>query len=455
MEGNPERILNDIDGVIQMLPERLGAAARQRVRDRLVQIVRGATPGNRDRPLFDLAREAAAWLIHTGKPPKETGAWVFQLLVEGREGALLAVNSALLDFLLSMDDFSHAQAVQKAFALLTKNDNMDAVRDCANALARELYTYRTRYMPAERLRQHFADIRRFLATRVRKRPQDGDALAFWMEAGAHGRWTLYATVLDHMIAFDRALDIETAMYVPADPFVTTQETDKWSEIWETVEVEAETFAGTLARRLELALSRLQAVGLDVLLKKVELAQLEQLAQLGKYSISWPRSCACLLALAPHQARLVQNLRKGARKEKMAHLAKCCGGDDYAQVVADFATLADTLLDIVCLRYLLAPTKDAHEIPPKLSRKITSMNARNTPVLRRKGIKSFTRKDLVEKIAQVQDEILLLAGYLADVRRAWLAHFGGRTEELFEIDRNLFVAKLTTLYAPGSAKQEGG
>jgi len=456
MEGNPERILNDIDGVIQALPERFGTAARRRVRDRLVLVIRGTVPGNRDRPLFDLARAVAAWLANAGDITEDTETWIFRLLAEGREGALPVIGTALMDFLLSMDDFAHTRAVQGAFALLAKTgkDEESSIRDCANALARELYAYRTRYMPAERLRQHFTDIKRFLASRARKRPRDGDALIFWIEAGTNERWTLYATVLDHMIVFDRALDMETAMHAPVDPFVVSPETSAQTEIWEILDVETETFAGTLRNQLELALSRLKATGLDALLKKVELARLEKLAQLGKHSVSWPRSCACLLALAPYQAKLVQSLRKRERAEKMTRLAECRGGDDYAQVMAGFAALAETLLDIACLRYLLAPTEGAHQTPPKLSRRIASMNKRNTPVLRRKGCRKFAREDLAKKVAQAQEDLLTLAAHLADTRRAWLACLGNGAKDLFEDDREVFAAKLATLYAPRSTEQEG-
>ncbi|MEZ5840959.1 MAG: hypothetical protein R3D02_11240 [Hyphomicrobiales bacterium] len=416
----------------------------QRERSALTAIVVGAVPGNRDRPLFRLAGAVAR--AFAGSRPLPDGHALINLLAEalgtGR-GPLHRLDAALLDFLLSMDGFAEAAAVEAAAAdLVAEPQSAEAMRACANGFARALYRYRAANLPAERHRAKFADIRRFLSTPEGdpRSPGDGDPLAFWCEFASRENWTLYETVLDAFLAYEIARETSRA----AAPVGSIRDPDdNGQSAWERSETQLLAYRD-LDEELDEALSELAASDLKIF-KETETARLKKLLHLGRFARNWPRATLCLLALSPHQASLVQLVKDRAEGERLSDTARCCGGDNYPSVIGALLELDATAAEATRLADALRRRSLANDSCPDPSKPTGDAILRESRLMRRKSFKMLDADKLGIELDRLTPALAVLRGFLGTVQRGWKAWSEERATAAFRDDRERFAAKLHSLY----------
>ncbi len=286
-----ELVSNDLELVIEAA--RLSSAERRK----LVAIVSGAVPGNRDRPLFLLAR-AIEQLLDEDRIPRRPGV-LFNLLASNPgKGLASRLDLALLNFLASMDDYRYFEAIASAMDRLAASSlGLEAIKGCTSNLASCLHKYRAQHLSTQRHRQKFADIAQFLASRPSEEPEDADALEFWRREATSTRWTLFETVLQALVSYSLASEVIRAT---KGSFSLDAEGP-----FDGVSGSADFALGSLVEMLNIAIDAMDQPHLKIF-KNKELSLLRRIATLGRFAATWPRSTFTLCALAPYQASIVQN-----------------------------------------------------------------------------------------------------------------------------------------------------
>lgn len=429
-----EQVGNDVDAVT----EAHGLRSEQRLR--LARIVTGAVPGNRDRPLYLLA-QAISRLHHA------QNLSFFDLVAAPDTGSGLLLwlgDRALLDFLASMDGYSHFDEVRDAVEkLLAGAGAAEGVRICASRFARALYRYRQQYLPDERHRKVFREIRSFLARAEPARAAlgDGDALVFWAAHGTRSHWTTYEAVLSSMMSFADAFELRASRtYASLDDL----DLDRMPAGSGTGLSSGECARSLLSE----AVARLEEGSLKLFLAK-ELVQLEQLARLGRFAASWPRSSLAMLALGPLQASAIQRLRTGTARPHTKSAARM--NDGYAETLSAYSDLAERARD--CLM-LVAGTERFDEnasVEPmdavlrELESRDREAAKRIQSMMRRKSFAGIGPDALIEVLDAAQDELLTVAERAGIAARSWARLLKDRSPDLFRDDEAAFLAKLNSLY----------
>jgi len=437
-----EQVGNDVDAVAEA--NRLKSGQRTR----LARIVTGAVPGNRDRPLYLLAHAIS-------RLDQARDLSLFDLVAApaaAGSGFLLWLGDrVLLDFLASMDGYAHFDEVRAAVEeLLAAAGSEDAVRACASRFARVLYRYRQQYLPEERHRKAFREIRTFLSSGepARSAPADGDALAFWAVHGTRSHWTTYEAVLSSMMSFADALELRASR--------TPSSLDDFDLERMPAGSGGDLSSGECARSLlSEAVLRLGEGALKLFLGK-ELVQLEQLARLGRFAASWPRSSLAMLALGPLQSSAIQQLRTGTARSHATSAAR--SGDGYAETHSRYSELAQRARDFLLL---LAGSARADENPPvepieillrELETRDSEAAKRIQSMMRRKSLAEIGPQHLLAALDAVEDELATVSERVGIAARGWTRLLHGRSPDLFRDDEAVFMAKLNALYG---AEVEGG
>ena len=431
-------VRNDLDTVAD------AQGLRPDERMRIARIVLGAIPGNRDRPLYLLARSISQIdrsldlsLFDLVAAPANTGS-----------GLLLWLGDrALLDFLASMDGYAFFDEIRDAVGELLAADGSDeAVRACASRFARALYRYRQTHLPHERHRKAFNDIRAFLSeqTPPRTGPSDGDALTFWTENGTRAHWTTYDAVLASMMSFADALVLE-ASRTPAS--LDDIDLDRLS-VAAGMGPDAGESAAIL---LEEAVICLENLPLKMFLGR-ELVRLRQLARLGRFAASWPHSSVALLALGPIQGSVIQHLRTHTVHPDIKPAAS--SGDGYADTLSAYAELGERARDF--LKLIAAVTGDDENASAQpMNEALRELEARDREaakriqsMMRRKSFAEFDPEALFIALSGVADELVMVAARVGIAVRSWARLLHGRSPDLFRDDEAVFIAKLQKLYSAG-------
>lgn len=446
--GSPQ-VSNDIDSV---------AAAHSLTpheRAKLVAIVVGAISGNRDRPLIFLSKA-----IHKkvgGHSPAD--GILFHLLEDCQrpgKSQLSRLDGALLDFLASMDDFGHVEAIGAAVSeLVGESDAHVASSRCARALARTVYEYRMRHLPFERYRGIFTQIARFLDRpgHASGQPEDGHALEFWRENASRKRWTLYETVLNAMSAYAEALELRGAAAPPGSwQDINEDGTDTYP--WTETEQQA-IASNSLSEILNLAHDTLSETSLNIL-KDKELKELKKLFRLGTRGGGWARGGLALLALAPHQASLVQLEKYKTELPRLAASARCEGGLTYGDVLvrlSEFVQVLQAVRDLV--EDLEKSGSEADQIKTGSADSIVDSGRvlRDNRLMRRASFKALAPQELLRELKTILEQVIELQTYLSVVSRLWARRFEASADEAFAKDRAVFSAKLASLYVDGLVESD--
>lgn len=438
-----QQVANDLEGVID------GSPLRSEDKARLRAIVIGAIPGNRDLPLFLLAKAIAAHLV--AHPEQKRKGILFDLLssanapLRERMGRLYL---ALLNFLASMDGYRYFETTSSALDALASSPHEDSsIKACTSVFAGALYRYRSEHLPADRHRGQFNDIRRFLGD-LRPEgatPTDGDALEFWYAEADRTRWTLYETVLGAMISYSQALELELFAR-------STVSLDNPNEAQGSME--AQTFSyGSLDEILNEAIDAVETSTLKIF-KQKELAELHRFARLGRHAMSWERSSWALFAFGPFQASLVQLERQGDPGGKRIAMAACEGGPSYADIGDRMAANKEIAME--CLALAASISQGTPDDGNAAGGSIYQSNpsAKATAMMRRNSFSSHEPQVLHEELERLQPALTTLSEALTRLVRRWKARLQGSSDGGFHDDKTRFAEKLAALYLHNGKSANG-
>lgn len=441
--GAPQ-LANDIEGVVLCHELRAGERAR------LAAIVTGAVRGNRDLPLFQLARAIAAVLANSESNPGSGLLFAFLSGQGGPPGSRFGrLETGLVDFLASMDGYRFFEMIDGAINDLANAPcDPEAIRVCAASFSRALYRYRVDHLPAERYRSKFIDINRFLSKKgkTQRYPEDGDALDFWCAEASREAWTGYRTVLDAIVSFAIAYEMRNAA-VPIGSWPANDDEEESAAPWQHAETQV-IASETLEGKLTAALEDFGGTTLKVL-KETELSFVRNLARLKHFAPSWARSGMTSLALAPHQASIIQLEKDRADRDRIESAVAGVDGADYRSVLDHIAAILKTLDDAGALAVEFAEEGNREGDPSKKrpggSTECQNPIANSSRLMRRKSFKALDRERLARELNDIMPALNDLRGFLRSVSRMWSARFDKAADEAFRTDRTRFAAKLAALY----------
>lgn len=421
-----ERVAGDVAAVA----DAHGLSAAER--GRLLRVVTGAVPGNRDRPIFLLA----------GRVRAAGAADLFDLILPGQK-VLGRLEAAMLDFLLTaaVADVSDFEGLLASVAAAPQQD--DPVRALASALSRVLHGYRMRMLPEARHHNLFTAIRRFYATHRPEDPEphDGDALDLWEAEGTRAFLTRYVTALtglaDYTFALRLAASWRTAVSLDA-PDAGVLPADAGTEMDAEDPLAPEVLTDSLAAL---------AGGPVKLLLARELDEIAALAALAGAVQRWPLATLAALGFGPVQNALTEAMRRAPGAPDIgAQLARAEG---YADLRDRHGQLADKLLDALHLAHLCALPEGERasarsSLPVERRRRIDA-------VQRRASFAQMDERARADALMALVPPLTALKGLVEAARVPWatlsidsLATAQGR-------HRARFHAKFDALYG---AQQEG-
>jgi hypothetical protein len=438
-----QQVVNDLEGVVDA--STLGPEQRFRLR----AIVIGAIPGNRDLPLYLLAKAVAKYLA-AGSASRKPSV-LFDILSSGhdhREERIGPLNLALLNFLSSMDGYRYFETISSAVdRLATAPLDPSSLKGFTSTLAGCLYHYRTDHLPTERHRSQFNDIRQFFSAHRPQdgAPRDGDALEFWCQEADRSRWTLYETALRSMTSYSEALEIarlgEPPMSIDDDGVAAQAE-------------QADTpFYGSLDDILDEAISALEGSPLKIF-KQKELGDLSRFGRLGRHALGWAQSSLTLFAFAPFQGSLVQLERQGDPGERRAELAACRDASTYAEIRDRMASCTAMAEDCLALAASLSQGQHGNDNASGCSIHQGNPSARVTAMMRRKSFSGFEPHELRELLEPIEPALATVAGALARLVRSWTARLQASSDGGFGEDRQRFATKLASLYLRKASAADG-
>lgn len=426
MEGMPqfeqsqERLVGDL--VVIAEAHRLSAGERDKLRRSIV----GAISGNRDRPVFLLARAVL----------EAKSDDLFNLILPD-ETPLQRSDAAFLDFLLTAatadkDDFDR---IVNAFdtASLTR----DPVRHLCSSFASVLHAYRREVLPETRHHNVFSAIRRYYA---QYRPEDphprnGDAVDFWSSIATRDLLTRYTTALNGLSDYAEAarlaeswrhpvaLDDERTLDLPSESADDALSDDPMS-----------------SPTLKADINIISECAIKLLLAN-ECKTLTPIAEHADVVARWPYDTLAALAVGPVQNSITEALRRQERTldidQQMQKVPK------YEQIIQQHRQLAERIDD--CL-YLIHLSGCAHnEMAAARSNVTIDRLKRIDAMTRRKGYAGFDAGTRMNILKQKIEPLLHLKAMLARYVKAWDGFENERLMSL-EVEHSLlFTEKMGTLY----------
>ena len=403
----------------------------------LARIIAGAVRGNRDRPLFLLARAICA-LSETGDQPAP-----FALIIEGAAGALPGrLDRALLDFLLSMEDHAAFAEIDAALGR-ARRARAEGAPELARCLSRCLYRYRRAHLPSPRHQGAFMAIRRHLqASRPEDpTPRDGDALDFWQAHASRRDWTLYRTAYEALAQFDEARALAASWRAPLSLDTQVKAAPCAAEAPDASDADTPP--------LDAAIEALAEAPLKLFLAR-ELDALRALAANPPHAARWPFSTLALWSLAPCQGAAVQHLRTGGGTPPPETLA-CSAAQGYDALREARARLREQTRDWLRLWLARASERTGIDLPPALSTSSEEAEKRMRKMLRRKSLAGADPAALTDCLARLHEPLLDVQGALDRVLSAWAHHDDSALQARFRDDRERFAAVMLALY--GTAARE--
>ncbi|MBU1175860.1 MAG: hypothetical protein KKH72_10710 [Alphaproteobacteria bacterium] len=428
MSLSSPQVRNDIETVVET--HGLAGAAREK----LIRIVTGAMPGNRDLPLYGLARHVQRVARTRG------GASLFDLLApvaagDGGEG-LPRLSLAVLDFLATMADYGYFDAIAGGVALLATGEGEKSLSEAVSVFAASLHSYRVAHLPFENRRQAFSTIRsHFEAARPGSGlPEDGDAIAFWSMVASPEGWTTYAATLGALVDFVAAAETRES--------TATVSLDMLRE--KGFDPQSGAFDGDDGEEPDLteAIDSLAAADLK-LFKGPELDDLRRLAAALPALRRWRRSGSALLSFGPVQNVLVQLKRQSAGANRLAEAAGCAAAEDYRQKLEAFADIAHVCHDIALLYRRLGETGGQNA--PGASIGDAKTEDRIARMLRRQSLASRTPGELRAAIGNVLPALAVVATRLKSCVSSLETWPADGRDAAFAADRKAFADTFGRLY----------
>ncbi len=401
---------------------------------RLALKVCGLVKGNRDAPLFHLARK----LVATGERD------LFALLAPDSV-ALGHEDRAFLDFMISValrdsDDFAALSGL-----LANHTNKAERIGALTRKLSSLLHAYRSQVIPETRHHNVFTAIRSFLKNRrsAAPEPRDGDALEFWVLTGRRDFLTRYSTVLNGLADYAEAQ--VTAAYW-AHPLALSQSADMPDSDISTDMAEQD--AEMVTASIVMHLATLENANAKLMLA-TERENCRLIADQVEALARFPRSALLALTCAPVQNAVIQALRmhKNAPPDIDALLAAAAR---FANMMEQIDALAQTVED--CLHLIHAVTAPKDESTLARSRWDARRQKRIDTMLRRKSLADMAPEDLRESVLYQSEALLALHTMLTGVRRVLDARRRDALAEHEDQDRAGFALKLTALYT--NTDQEG-
>ncbi|MEP9390558.1 hypothetical protein [Mesorhizobium sp. KR9-304] len=425
-----QQVVNDLEGVVDAAS--LGAIEGGRLR----AIVIGATGGNRDLPLFLLAKALAHYLSVTSSMRVSNSLFDLLALANRLPRTKIGkLNLALLDFLASMDGYRHFEAISEAYQSLSASPHeASAIKACTSKFAACLYRYRAQYLPAERHRSQFNDIRQYLRLHYPNEPlpRDGSALEFWCREASRSRWTLYETVLYAMISY-----LDSVELVRATGSVVNLDDPKGLHL---ADDQAQYHYGSLDDVLDEAIDVIATAKLKIF-KRTELSDLQRFAHLGRHALSWARSSLTLFAFGPFQSSLVQFERQGDAAGQGSQLIACEGGASYVDIKDRMASYLTTVNDCLALAVGVEPDAGTNENAANHS----TLSNKASAMMRRKSFSGLEQAEFRAELERLEPALGTVGSALARLVRSWGTRLKAGSDGGFADDRTRFAAKLAALY----------
>lgn len=397
---------------------------------RLRRVVVGAIHGNRDRPIFLLARA----IVATGEED------IFKLLIPGAS-RLSKSDTALLDFIVTA-----AAQTDEGFASLSEEvrnsgNNEDALQRLTARLSSLLHGYRTQMLPEARHHNIFTAIRRFLG---RKRPddpvpRDGDAPEFWASEATRSFLTKYLTALSGLVDFEEAgrLALSWRRSVALDDPAALALTEEMAE-------EATSSEDGVVESYVGALDEVASAPIKILLGH-ERSTLLELAAHASVVERWPCSVIAGAAFSPVQAVITQASRRdGDQVDPTAHMMRV---QPYAEICAQHDQLFEKLED--CLHLVHLCTLPPNETASARSKLSTERRKRIDAMMRRQSFAALEDASREEHLKLLVAPLVQLHGMLHRYVGTW-KKLDTKRRDLWELEhRTLFSEKFRSLYASES------
>ncbi len=410
-----------------MIAEAHGLSSRQA--DSLRRVAAGAIRGNRDRPLFLLARSAL-----------QSECDDLLALVLPGSASLSRWHAALLDLIVTAALEDSAQTARLTGALVQARTQADPVKALTAEFAAILQAWRRQTMPEARHHNVFTAVRRFLKQHRPQDPlpRDGDAPVFWEAEATRDLLVRYSTAL-------RAL----ADYAEAARLAATWRDVRSLDDPMAVEVSTEDAAmgcwdDQLApAQLEAALTAIGDSSIKLLLAH-ERENLDILASFADIVRVWPVDTCAALALGPVQNTVIQAVRRGEMiQSSMGFVAAANSLEDLK---GRHAELGEALMAAL---HLIAKTRTfPNGTAPNRSNDPLTLQKRIVAMERRQGFAALSDHERAETLGALIEPVLALKAMIDAYLKAWekLDRIGVADIELEH--RVLFQRKLDALYGVG-------
>lgn len=425
MSFSSSQVCNDIETVVET--HGLAGAAKEK----LIRIVTGAVPGNRDLPLYGLARTLQAAIT------ARDGANLFDLIAPSDHSAarLPRLSLAVLDFLATMSDYAYFDEIARGVSLLT-GEGEKPLSEAVSVFAACLHNYRVAYLPYENRRQAFSTIRSHFKTARPGTglPEDGDAIAFWSTLASPEGWTTYTATLAALVDFVAAAQTRDATTTVSLDMLQEQGFDPETGVFDSDEGEEPD--------LLQAIETLATADLK-LFKGPQLDELRRLASALPALRRWRRSGSALLSFSPVQNVLVQLKRQSAGANRLAEAAGCAEAEEYRHKLMALADIALACRDVALLYRRLGEAGD--RTAPDASTVDQKAEERIARMMRRQSLASRTPDELRAAIGDVLPALAVIVTRLdrcVSNLEAWPVE---ERDAAFAADRAAFADTFGRLY----------
>lgn len=429
-----EQVRSDLDTVVSTHD------LSGRERERLIRIVTGAVPGNRDKPLHALAVAIHKLAEDQGEAFRACGLFdLLELALKQEAGSRLGrISGALLDFLATMDNAQHFDEIETAVRVLCSDQGAkDGIAPARSAFASALHAYRVKFLPYERRRQAFESLRKFFhaARPGTGLPEDGDAVSFWCSEATSERWTMYSATLRAVLDFTEAAGVSRELAAP-------KSLDALTDLG--FECSPETYGDDSLEELNLsgAVKALKEAQIKVF-TGVQIDEIERFDMLGATAGRWCVSGLAHLCYTPVQGSLTQLLRANASSERIEIAASCDESPSYIEKIAhleELNAICDSVLEFA--RFLV---EHQTEKGSALSTADMSLNSRVRKMLRRKSFAGRSQNEVLNDLAQIAPAVAIVRQRLNSVLRQWSSAGFERLDALGKQDQVRFSSKLAQLY----------
>lgn len=422
------QVRNDVETIVET--HRLAGTHREM----LVRIVTGTVPGNRDLPLYRLAKSILT-LVSSGGGCE---AKLFDLIGGSAGGAaqMPRIALALLDFLATMDNYCHFYDIERAVAGISARCGQRELASAAGIFASCLHRYRVSHLPYEARRQAFSSIRKHFENPRPgvKHPEDAGAIEFWVSVASSDSWTTYSATLSALVDYADAAAMRRSSAELSLDALEDNGLNASSSVFDTIEADGS--------ELWDAHDILASANLKVF-KGPDLDEIRRFATALPALRRWRRAGLAVLCFGPVQNVLVQMKRQAGSSDEMAIVAACDGARSYTEQICVLSEIEMTCRDIIAFyKDLVVGTG---ETASQASMIDVNTEKRIARIMRRKSfaeLKPELMRDRIEETLPAMATLAIQLGRVIGQLRAWNQEM---RDEAFAEDRELFAATFRRLY----------